>query len=126
MISLVLLTVTILYGFYRTNPDNFTWDYLAPWITGWLTSTDHKRIGTLYFVQGLFFLGVGGIMAMMIRVQLAGPDTGFISQDQYNQFFTLHGTTMIFLAAMPLIAGFANWIVPLQIGAPDLALPRIN
>lgn len=126
IISGLLLTVTLLYGFYRTNPDAFDWEHLAPWISEWLTSTDHKKIGTLYFVQGLFFLGVGGILAMLIRVQLAGPDMGFISQDQYNQFFTLHGTTMIFLAAMPLINGFANWIVPLQIGAPDLALPRIN
>ena len=126
IISSVLLVITILYGFYRTNPDAFDWEHLAPWITEWLTSTDHKKIGTLYFVQGLFFLGIGGILAMMIRLQLAGPEMGFISQDQYNQFFTLHGTTMIFLAAMPLINGFANWIVPLQIGAPDLALPRIN
>lgn len=126
IISGLLLTITILYGFYRTNPDAFDWEHLAPWITEWLTSTDHKKIGTLYFIQGLFFLGVGGILAMMIRLQLAGPDMGFITQDQYNQFFTLHGTTMIFLAAMPLINGFANWIVPLQIGAPDLALPRIN
>ncbi len=126
IISGVLLVITILYGFYRTNPDAFDWEHLAPWITEWLTSTDHKKIGTLYFVQGLFFLGIGGILAMMIRLQLAGPEMGFISQDQYNQFFTLHGTTMIFLAAMPLINGFANWIVPLQIGAPDLALPRIN
>ena len=126
IISGVLLFITILYGFYRTNPDAFDWEHLAPWITEWLTSTDHKKIGTLYFVQGLFFLGIGGILAMMIRLQLAGPEMGFISQDQYNQFFTLHGTTMIFLAAMPLINGFANWIVPLQIGAPDLALPRIN
>ena len=126
IISGVLLVITILYGFYRTNPDAFEWEHLGPWITEWLTSTDHKKIGTLYFVQGLFFLGIGGILAMMIRLQLAGPEMGFISQDQYNQFFTLHGTTMIFLAAMPLINGFANWIVPLQIGAPDLALPRIN
>ena len=91
-----------------------------------MTSTDHKRIGTLYFVQGLFFLGVGGIMAMFIRIQLSVPGNDFLTQEQYNQFFTLHGTTMIFLAAMPMINGFANWIVPLQIGAPDLALPRIN
>ena len=65
-------------------------------------------------------------MAMMIRIQLAVPGNDFLTQDQYNQFFTLHGTTMIFLAAMPLINGFANWMVPLQIGAPDLALPRLN
>ena len=126
LVSSVLLSIVVLYVFYRNNPDGFEWEKFAPWITEWLTSTDHKKIGTLYFVQGLFFLGVGGIMAMMIRVQLSSPGNDFISQDYYNQFFTLHGTTMIFLAAMPLIAGFANWIVPLQIGAPDLAFPRLN
>ncbi|MCP3695112.1 MAG: hypothetical protein GY917_23125, partial [Planctomycetaceae bacterium] len=122
IVSTVLLIITLAYVFYRTNPDKFTWNYFAPWIADWLTSTDHKKIGTLYFVAGLFFLGVGGIMAMMIRIQLAVPGNDFLTQDQYNQFFTLHGTTMIFLAAMPLINGFANWMVPLQIGAPDLAL----
>ena len=126
MVSAVLLSIVVLYVFYRNNPEGFEWQRFAPWITEWLTSTDHKKIGTLYFVQGLFFLGVGGIMALMMRVQLASPGNEFISQDYYNQFFTLHGTTMIFLAAMPLIAGFANWIVPLQIGAPDLAFPRLN
>ncbi|MEE3232306.1 MAG: cbb3-type cytochrome c oxidase subunit I, partial [Candidatus Thermoplasmatota archaeon] len=126
VVSTVLLSIVVLYVFYRNNPDGFEWGRFAPWITEWLTSTDHKKIGTLYFVQGLFFLGVGGIMALMMRVQLSSPGNDFISQDYYNQFFTLHGTTMIFLAAMPLIAGFANWIVPLQIGAPDLAFPRLN
>ena len=126
VVSAVLLSIVVLYVFYRNNPDGFEWGRFAPWITEWLTSTDHKKIGTLYFVQGLFFLGVGGIMALMMRVQLSSPGNDFISQDYYNQFFTLHGTTMIFLAAMPLIAGFANWIVPLQIGAPDLAFPRLN
>ncbi len=126
VVSAVLLIITLTYVFYRTNPESFTWEHFAPWISEWLTSTDHKKIGTLYFVAGMFFLGVGGIMAMMIRIQLAVPGNDFLTQDQYNQFFTLHGTTMIFLAAMPLINGFANWMVPLQIGAPDLALPRIN
>ena len=126
LVSAILLAITLTYVFYRTNPESFTWDNFAPWIAEWLTTTDHKKIGTLYFVAGMFFLGVGGIMAMMIRIQLSVPGNDFLTQDQYNQFFTLHGTTMIFLAAMPLINGFANWMVPLQIGAPDLALPRIN
>ena len=65
-------------------------------------------------------------MALLIRIQLAVPGNDFLTQDQYNSFFTMHGTTMIFLAAMPLINGFANWLIPLQIGAHDLALPRIN
>ena len=91
-----------------------------------MTTTDHKRVGTLYFLAGFFFLGIGGIMAILIRIQLMEPGNDFLTQDQYNQFFTLHGTTMIFLAAMPLINGAANWMVPLQIGAPDLAFPRLN
>ena len=68
IVSAVLLSIVVLYVFYRNNPDGFEWSRFAPWITEWLTSTDHKKIGTLYFVQGLFFLGVGGIMALMIRV----------------------------------------------------------
>jgi len=126
VISAILLIITVTYIFYRTNPDSFNWESFEPWIVEWLTSTDHKKIGTLYFLAGMFFLGIGGIMALMIRIQLSVPGNDFLTQEQYNQFFTLHGTTMIFLAAMPLINGFANWMVPLQIGAPDLALPRIN
>ncbi|MFQ3344297.1 MAG: cytochrome c oxidase subunit I [Candidatus Poseidoniales archaeon] len=126
VISAILLAITVTYIFYRTNPDSFNWETFEPWIVEWLTSTDHKKVGTLYFLAGMFFLGIGGIMALMIRIQLSVPGNDFLTQDQYNQFFTLHGTTMIFLAAMPLINGFANWMVPLQIGAPDLALPRIN
>ena len=125
-VASVLLVLTLAYTFYRTTPDAFTWEYFQPWIAGWLTSTDHKKIGTLYFISGMFFLGLGGIMAMLIRIQLSSPGNDFISRDEYNSFFTLHGTTMIFLAAMPIINAFANWIVPLQIGAPDLALPRLN
>ena len=126
IVSGLLLGAVILYTFYRANPNGFSWEVFSPWITDWLTSTDHKKVGTLYFLAGFFFLGVGGIMAMLIRVQLAVPGNDFLTQDQYNQFFTMHGTVMIFLAAMPLINGFANWLIPLQIGAADLALPRIN
>ena len=126
VVSLVLLFITLTYIFYRTSPDTFDWEKFGPWIAGWITSTDHKKVGTLYLISGLFFLGIGGIMALMIRIQLSVPGNDFLTQDQYNQFFTMHGTTMIFLAAMPLINAVANWIVPLQIGAPDLALPRLN
>lgn len=121
-----LLVVAVLYVFYRMNPDAFSWETFAPWIADWLTSTDHKKVGTLYFTAGLFYFVVGGVIALLIRIQLAVPGNDFLTQDEYNQFFTLHGTVMIFLAAMPLINGFANWIVPLQIGARDLAFPRIN
>ena len=126
IVSGILLATVILYTFYRVSPDGFNWDSFSPWIVEWLTSTDHKKIGTLYFIAGFFFLGVGGVMALLIRIQLAVPGNDFLTQDQYNSFFTMHGTTMIFLAAMPLINGFANWLIPLQIGAHDLALPRIN
>ena len=95
VISGVMLSIVVMYIFYRKNPDNFDWENFSPWISEWLTSTDHKKIGTLYFVQGLFFLGVGGIMALMIRMQLAVPGNDFISQDYYNQFFTLHGLSLI-------------------------------
>lgn len=121
-----LLIIAVVYVFYRNNPSAFSWESFKPWIAGWLTSTDHKKVGTLYFVAGLFYFVVGGVIALLMRIQLAVPGNDFLTQDEYNQFFTLHGTVMIFLAAMPLINGFANWIVPLQIGARDLAFPRIN
>ncbi len=129
--SAILLMVVITLGcviwvFYRQDPEAFAWERFWPWFSDYITSTDHKKVGTLYMVNGLFFLGVGGLFALIFRVQLATPGNDFLTQDEYNQFFTMHGTTMIFLAAMPMIAGFANWIVPLQIGAQDLALPRLN
>ena len=126
IVSFVLLLTVLIFIFYQNNPESFDWENFAPWVAGWLTTTDHKRVGTLYFLAGFFFLGIGGIMAILIRIQLMEPGNDFLTQDQYNQFFTLHGTTMIFLAAMPLINGAANWMVPLQIGAPDLAFPRLN
>ena len=129
--SAIFLMASITFGtttwvFYRRDPGAFAWERFWPFLSDYLTSTDHKKVGTLYMVNGLFFLGVGGIFALIFRLQLASPGNDFLTQDEYNQFFTMHGTTMIFLAAMPMIAGFANWIVPLQIGAPDLALPRMN
>ncbi len=126
LLVVLMLSISVIYVFYRMNPASFSWSAFAPWISDWLTSTDHKKVGTLYFVAGLFYFLVGGVIALMIRVQLSVPGNDFLTKDQYNQFFTLHGTVMIFLAAMPLINGFANWIVPLQIGARDLAFPRIN
>jgi cytochrome c oxidase subunit 1 len=131
LMSAILLMVVITLGcivwiFYRRDPDAFAWERFWPWLSDWLTSTDHKRVGTLYFINGLFFLGVGGLFALIFRIQLASPGNDFLTVEEYNQFFTMHGTTMIFLAAMPMIAGLANWIVPLQIGAADLALPRLN
>ncbi|HET9682568.1 MAG TPA: cytochrome c oxidase subunit I [Gemmatimonadaceae bacterium] len=95
-------------------------------IWSWLTTVDHKRIGTLYLFTSIFFFLVGGIEAGMIRWQLAQPNMHFVTADTYNQLFTMHGTTMIFLGIMPLSAAFFNYIVPLQIGARDVAFPRLN
>ncbi|WP_236646390.1 cytochrome c oxidase subunit I [Gemmatirosa kalamazoonensis] len=95
-------------------------------VWGWITTVDHKRIGKLYLFTSLFFFLVGGIEAGLIRAQLAGPNMRVLSAETYNQIFTMHGTTMIFLAVMPLAAAFFNFLVPLQIGARDVAFPRLN
>jgi len=94
------------------------WDYL--------TTVDHKKIAILYLIAGGFFFLLGGIEAMLIRIQLAVPNNDFVSAGFYNELLTMHGTTMIFLAAMPLLLGFMNAIMPLQIGARDVAFPFIN
>jgi cytochrome c oxidase subunit 1/cytochrome c oxidase subunit I+III len=92
----------------------------------WLSTVDHKRIGVLYMLNGLFFFVVGGVEALFIRLQLAVPNNHFLAPDTFNQLFTMHGTTMIFLVAMPALFGFVNYILPLQIGARDMAFPRLN
>ncbi len=92
----------------------------------WLTTVDHKKIGIMYYVTAFVFFLVGGIEALVIRIQLARPEQALISADAYNQIFTMHGLTMIFFAVMPLGAGFFNFLMPLQIGARDVAFPRLN
>ena len=92
----------------------------------WLTTVDHKRLGILYIVLALFFLVVGGIEAIIIRIQLMRPHNDFVSPQVFNRMFTMHGTTMIFFVAMPVLFGFANYLVPLMIGARDMAFPRLN
>jgi len=92
----------------------------------WLTTVDHKRIGVLYLYTSLFFFLFGGLEAVLIRAQLAGPNKHLVSAEMYNQLFTMHGTTMVFLAIMPLSASFFNFLIPLQIGARDVAFPRLN
>ena len=92
----------------------------------WLSTVDHKRIAVLYLLAGLFFFVVGGIEALFMRLQLALPNNHFLQPDTYNQLFTMHGTTMIFLVIMPLSFGFVNYFLPLQIGARDMAFPRLN
>ena len=95
-------------------------------IWGWLTTIDHKKIGTLYLVTACFFFLVGGLEAGLMRIQLASPNSTLISANVFSQLFTMHALTMIFLAIMPLSVAFFNWIVPLQIGARDVAFPRLN
>jgi cytochrome c oxidase subunit I len=92
----------------------------------WLTTVDHKKIGILYLLGGGFFFVVGGIEAMIIRLQLLTPNNDLVSAGIFNQIITMHGTTMIFLAAMPILIGFMNAIMPLQIGARDVAFPFLN
>jgi cytochrome c oxidase subunit 1 len=100
--------------------------YSRPRIYEWLTTTDHKRIGIMYVVTAYLFFLLGGVMALGIRTELAAPGTQLLAPDIYNQAFTMHGTTMIFFFVMPMLSGFGNFIVPLQIGAADMAFPRIN
>jgi cytochrome c oxidase subunit 1 len=100
------------------------------WMQGrfasWLTTVDHKRIGILYIAtSGLFFVA-GGILALLMRAQLATPNETFLTKGSYNEVMTIHGTTMIFLVVVPVLAGFGNFLVPLMIGAPDMAFPRLN
>jgi cytochrome c oxidase subunit I len=92
----------------------------------WVVTVDHKKLGLMYIMYGLFFFLVAGLEASMMRIQLAVPNNHFLSPQVFNQLFTLHGTTMVFLVGMPLIFGFANYLVPLMIGARDLAFPRLN
>ncbi|MEU4540344.1 cytochrome c oxidase subunit I [Streptosporangium sp. NPDC023825] len=95
-------------------------------VVRWLTSTDHKVIGYMYLITAFVFFMFAGLMAMVIRAELAHPGMQVVSQEQYNQMFTMHGTLMLLLFATPLFAGFANVVMPLQIGAPDVAFPRLN
>ncbi|HET6679893.1 MAG TPA: cytochrome c oxidase subunit I [Gemmatimonadaceae bacterium] len=92
----------------------------------WITTVDHKRIGILYLYTSLFFFVLGGVEAVTIRAQLIGPNNTLLNAELYNQLMTMHGTTMIFLAVMPLSSVFFNFLIPLQIGARDVAFPRLN
>ncbi|WP_420593923.1 cytochrome c oxidase subunit I [Deinococcus sp.] len=94
--------------------------------TRWLSTTDHKDIGLMYLALGSLFFFLGGVEALLMRLQLAAPGNTLLQGQTYNEFFTLHGTTMIFLAVMPMLLGFSNYLLPLQIGAKDMAFPRLN
>ncbi|MCU1309114.1 MAG: Cytochrome-c oxidase [Candidatus Angelobacter sp.] len=93
---------------------------------GWVTTVDHKRLGLMYILYAMVFLLIGGIEALIMRIQLAVPHNNFVSPQVFNRLFTMHGTTMIFFVIMPLVFGFANYLVPLMIGARDMAFPRLN
>jgi cytochrome c oxidase subunit 1 len=104
--------------------------YRADWrrgrVASWVTTVDHKRIGLLYIGTSLVFFAAGGLLALLMRAQLAQADEHFITRHSYNELFTIHGTTMIFLFIVPFWAGLANYLVPLMIGARDMAFPRLN
>src|SRR3989475_11725141 len=103
----------------RVEPEPRGW-------TSWVTTTDHKRIGILYMVTTFVFFCLGGVEALMMRLQLGAPDNTVVTPQVYNQLFTMHGSTMIFLFVVPMMAGLANYFVPLMIGARDMDFPRLN
>jgi cytochrome c oxidase subunit I len=112
-------------GLDRTRPHGTKGTYLEL-IHSWVVTVDHKKLGILYISYALIFLVVAGIEALMIRIQLSVPHNTFVSAATFNRLFTMHGTTMVFLVGMPILFGFGNYLVPLMIGARDMAFPRLN
>ncbi len=92
----------------------------------WVSTVDHKKIGLMYISYALVFLVIAGLQAVMMRIQLAVPNNHFVSPQVFNRLFTMHGTTMVFFVGMPILFGFGNYLVPLMIGARDMAFPRLN
>jgi cytochrome c oxidase subunit 1 len=95
-------------------------------VTSWITTVDHKRIGVLYLVTAFGFFLVAGVMALLMRTQLSQADNHFVTRDSYDELFTIHGTAMVFLFVVPILAGFGNFLLPLMLGARDMAFPRLN
>ncbi len=114
-----VVTPTSSYGYFRRPVQTTGWK-------SWAFTVDHKKIGIMYGAVAMIFFFVGGFEALLIRAQLAQPDGTVLSADKYNQMFTMHATTMVFLFVMPMAAAFANYMMPLQIGARDVAFPRLN
>jgi cytochrome c oxidase subunit I len=110
----------------RATVEPYRPDWRRGRVMSWVSTTDHKRIGILYIATSLVFFLAGGILALLMRAQLAQANEHFITKHSYNELFTIHGTTMIFLVVVPIFAGFANYLVPLMIGARDVAFPRLN
>src|SRR5579862_3077825 len=95
-------------------------------VSEWVSTVDHKKIGLMYIVYALIFLVIAGLQAVLMRIQLAVPNNHFVSPQVFNRLFTMHGTTMVFFVGMPILFGFGNYLVPLMIGARDMAFPRLN
>src|SRR4029077_13847149 len=95
-------------------------------VASWLVTVDHKRIGIMYILTALVFFGGGGVAALLMRAQLATPNEHILTKNSYNEVLTFHGTSMIFLVVVPILAGFANYLLPLMIRARDMAFPRLN
>jgi len=114
-----IVTPTSTYGLLKRPVSTTGW-------RAWVFTVDHKKLGIMYAATAMFFFIVGGVEALLIRLQLAAPNGKVLNADLYNQMFTMHATTMVFLFVMPMAAGFANYFVPLQIGARDVAFPRLN
>src|SRR5438045_7693614 len=117
-----MATRTVVEGVTLTRRKPFGETYIGEWIM----TTDHKKIGVMYIVTAFFFFLLGGTEALLIRTQLAVPDGKVLTPEIYDQIFTMHGVTMIFLFVMPMLTGLGNYIVPLMIGARDMAFPRMN
>src|SRR5205807_2612979 len=98
----------------------------APGVPGFFSTVDHKRIGMRYIYTAFFFFFTSGLMALVMRSQLSAPNNHVVSPQQFNELFTMHGTTMIFLFNTPVLAGFGNYLLPLQLGTRDMAFPRLN
>ncbi|HEX4285788.1 MAG TPA: cbb3-type cytochrome c oxidase subunit I, partial [Terracidiphilus sp.] len=95
-------------------------------VQDWVTTVDHKKIGLMYIGYALIFLVIAGLEAILMRIQLLVPNNTFVSPQVFNRLFTMHGTTMVFFVGMPILFGFGNYLVPLMIGARDMAFPRLN
>ncbi|HET7102620.1 MAG TPA: cytochrome c oxidase subunit I [Terracidiphilus sp.] len=113
-------------GTLDVTPPHHAEGTFLEWLHDWVVTVDHKKLGILYIVYAICFLAVAGTEALYIRIQLAVPDNKFLSPEVYNRLFTMHGTTMVFLVGMPILFGFANYLVPLMVGARDMAFPRLN
>ena len=113
-----------------TGPGQFAPSRVGPKgniLVSWITTTDHKKIGYMYLITSFLYFLLGGVMALVIRAQLFEPGLQIVAtKEQYNQLFTMHGTIMLLMFATPLFAGFVNFLMPIQIGAPDVAFPRLN